>query len=206
MSSRLLPHTACGVSRYGAAPPLRCGPGILLLRGSAAYSCHDIFTSEHNDNPKMDCNFAAMSKVLALYHIVFCTRYRKLTLPDELREEVYRFIWAEIKKHKCHLVRIGGIENHIHMLVELNPDEKLSTLMRDIKANSSGWLHRDERFRYFEGWAREYFAVTINPNSRASVVDYINAQVEHHRTRNFNDELEEMYRMAGVSFDERDLM
>lgn len=129
-----------------------------------------------------------------------------MVIPDELREEVFRFIWADVKKHKCRLIRIGGIANHIHMLLELNPDLKLSTLMRDIKANSSGWMHRDERFSYFEGWAKEYFAVTVSPGNRPSVIAYINSQVQHHANRNFDNELIEMHKNAGVKYDERDMI
>lgn len=147
-----------------------------------------------------------MSKVIALYHIVFCTKRREMTIPDELREEVFRFIWADIRKHDCRLLRIGGIANHIHMLVELNPDEKLSTLMRDIKAKSSGWLRRDERFMHFDGWAREYFAVSVSPSSKDAVINYINGQVEHHKVHDFGKELVDMYRLAGLDYVEQDLM
>ncbi len=128
-----------------------------------------------------------------------------MTLPDEFREEVYRFIWADVKKHKCRLIRIGGIANHIHMLVDLNPNEKLSELMRDIKANSSGWLRRDSRFVHFDGWTHEYFAATVSPSSCDAVIKYINGQVEHHKCRDFRMELAELYQLAGIQFDERDM-
>ncbi len=79
-----------------------------------------------------------MSKVSALYHIVFCTKYREMTLTDSYLEDVYRFIWSEVKKQKCTLLRIGGIANHVHMLVELNPTTALASFMRAIKSDSSG--------------------------------------------------------------------
>ena len=151
-------------------------------------------------------NFAFMSKVKALYHIVFCTKRREMTIPDTLKEEVYRFIWAEVKKHNSRLIRIGGISNHIHLLIELNPDERLSVLMRDIKANTSGWLTRDSRFTKYDGWARGYFAVSVSPSGQESVVNYINSQAEHHKSRNFADELGDMYASAGIIFDDRDLI
>ena len=151
-------------------------------------------------------NFASISKVKELYHIVFCTKRREMTIPDTLREEVYRFIWAEVRKPNSRLLRIGGISNHIHLLIELNPDERLSALMRDIKANTSGWLSRDSRFTQFDGWARGYFAVSVSPSGQESIVNYINSQPEHHKSRDFRDELGDMYASAGIIFDDRDLI
>ncbi len=146
-----------------------------------------------------------MSKVSALYHIVFCTKYREMTLTDSYLEDVYRFIWSEVKKQKCILLRIGGIANHVHMLVELNPTTALAAFMRAIKSDSSGWLRRDARFPLFCGWAGEYFACTISPRQKQVVIEYINGQQQHHYGRPVEMELSEMYRIAGLEYDERDM-
>lgn len=73
-----------------------------------------------------------MSKVKALYHIVFCTKRREMTIPLEHIDELYRFIWYEIKDQNCRLIRIGGIQNHLHLLIDLHPSMALSNLMRII--------------------------------------------------------------------------
>lgn len=78
-----------------------------------------------------------MSKVNALYHIVFCTKSRKMTIPAAYAEDLYRFIWNMLRTKDCHRYRISGIENHIHMLINLNPKIALSSLIRDIKANQA---------------------------------------------------------------------
>ena len=147
-----------------------------------------------------------MSKVVALYHIVFCTKRREKTLPQELREEVYRFIWSEIRNHNCKLIRIGGMANHIHMLVDLNPEEKLSAFVRDIKSKTSGWLKRDGRFKAFDGWGKEYFAETVSSNAREAVVNYIKSQPEHHRLKPFAEELRELCDSIGAEYDPRQMM
>ncbi len=106
----------------------------------------------------------------------------------------------------CRLIRIGGIENHIHMLIELHPDQKLTTLVRNVKANSSGWLRRDMRFVDFDGWATGYFAITVSPSGQQGVVDYISNQVEHHKGKSFKDELVRFHNVVGIEYDERDMM
>lgn len=59
-----------------------------------------------------------MSYVNALYHVVICTKYRRKTINPVYEEDLYRFLWKMIEKDNCKLLRIGGIENHIHMLYD----------------------------------------------------------------------------------------
>lgn len=147
-----------------------------------------------------------MSKVIALYHIVFCTKNRKQTITNEYREDVYRFIWNIVKEYKCELKRISGTPNHIHMMIDLNPMVALSNLMRDVKAKSSGWMARDSRFKKFEGWAREYYAATLSYEHRDAVIEYIKFQQAHHNVESFDDELDKLLKPIGLQMYKDDLM
>ena len=147
-----------------------------------------------------------MSKVAAYYHIVFCTKNREMTLPLQHIEDLYRFIWKIISDSKCTLIRIGGIQNHVHILHDLNPVVSLSKLLQNIKANSSGWLMHDVRFPCFAGWATGYYASTISPEQRHTVIEYIRNQREHHLRRPFSEEMDYLYREAGFEPDSRDMV
>ena len=146
-----------------------------------------------------------MSKVLSYYHIVFCTKRREKTIPMEFRDDLYRFIWKEITSLNCKLLRIGGVTNHIHLLVSLHPSVALSSLVQKIKGNSSGWMQQDDRFKNFRGWAREYFASTISENDKRAVIDYIKNQEAHHSTIDLDLEFRRLYHWAGLEYDERDM-
>lgn len=146
-----------------------------------------------------------MSKVSALYHIVFCTKSRKMTITDSYRRDLYSVIYSIIKKNNCHLIRMGGIANHIHMLVDLSPQIALSQLMRAIKSESSGFLKRDSRFPYFEGWSAGYFAMTVSPKAKEAVIGYINDQQNHHYIMPFDKELEQFFIEIGMEYDENEL-
>ncbi len=130
-----------------------------------------------------------MSKVSAYYHIVFCTKSRRMVLPLEHCEHLYRFIWKELTDNKCQLLRIGGIQNHVHLLINLHPGISLSLLIQKIKGHSSSWLRRDNRFPFFEGWASEYFATSISAGHKDAVINYIKNQRNHHQTASFEHEL-----------------
>ena len=146
-----------------------------------------------------------MSKVTALYHIVFCTKRREPTIPLELKDDLYRVIWSIIKTSNSKLLRIGGISNHVHMLIDLHPTVTLSDLMRTIKANTSNWMKSDSRFNRFHGWAAEYFASTISPQSKDRVIKYIMTQEEHHLRKPFDQELNEIFTAALLQIHPNDL-
>lgn len=146
-----------------------------------------------------------MSKVSALYHVVFCTKERRKTLPLTLLEDLYRFIWKEVIKNNSKLIRIGGIQNHVHMLIELHPSIALANLIQDIKSHSSGMLRKDARFPDFEGWGREYFACSISHAQVPVIKEYIKNQQTHHKCSDFDDELISLCNNVGLTYDERNM-
>ena len=139
-----------------------------------------------------------MSLVSTTYHIVFCTKNRAPVLVKDHREELYRFIWKALGKNKCILYRIGGIENHIHMLISLSPTVALSDLMRELKSTSSGWLKSNPNFPKFSGWASEYYASTLAYKDKEPVIKYINNQESHHHTTDFDAELKRLCKVNGI--------
>ncbi|WP_394801111.1 transposase [Niabella ginsengisoli] len=62
-----------------------------------------------------------MSYRQILYHIVFATKYRHATIPEEHCDALYKYIWNVIKNKRSVLYRINGVENHIHILTDIHP-------------------------------------------------------------------------------------
>ena len=150
-------------------------------------------------------NTIAMSKVCMLHHIVFATKNRENTLPDGVRDDLYRLIWNFFIGHNCKLIRIGGIENHIHILVDLNPMTALATLMQELKSITSIWLKRDARFPDFKGWCKEYFADSLSWKEKDGVIEYIKNQTEHHKTVSLDNEFVRIFQNSGQYYHPNDL-
>ena len=147
-----------------------------------------------------------MSTVNALYHIVINTYRREMTIPDTSSEVIYRYIWGIIRNHNCILYRIGGIENHIHMLIHLHPDVNLSALMRDIKQSSSKWVKSNPQlFPLFRGWGKEYGAFSCSCSAKESIINYIKSQREHHGRVTFEQEFKEIAESEGLAWNEHKL-
>ena len=138
-----------------------------------------------------------------LYQIVFGTKYAKPDLIKKNREKLYRYIWGILKNKKCHLYKINGVENHIHILTHIHPGVSLSSLVKDIKIASNLFIKEEKLFPGFQGWQRGYGAFTHHVNDKPRLVKYIENQEVHHRKESFKDELKKIFEENGVRYDEK---
>jgi len=144
-----------------------------------------------------------MSYTRLLYHIVFRTKYGRNTIPEQHEKELYAYIMGIVSNKKSKLYRIGGIENHIHLLVDIHPTFALSDFMKELKEYSSKWLSKNLNFPDFEGWSVSFAGFTYNLNDKQTIIDYIKNQREHHKTVNFEEEYRQFLVENGIEIDER---
>ncbi len=143
-----------------------------------------------------------MSKVSAIFHIVINTYSRRMTIPEAKKEELYMYIHGIIKNNKCQLLRINGIGNHIHILVDINPTISLSQLVQAIKQSSSKWLKGQPQFPAFEGWGKEYFAFSVSQPVCENVKNYIIHQEQHHLGTSFENEMKDLLPRVGFEWND----
>ena len=122
------------------------------------------------------------------YHIVFSTKYRKKLIFDPFREKIYEYIGGIIRAQKGHLIEIGGIEDHVHLLANLSPTMAVSDSIREIKTNSSKWSNQLPDTTHRFEWQKGYGAFSVSYSQIESVRHYIKNQHEHHRTKTFEEE------------------
>ncbi len=138
-----------------------------------------------------------------LYHIVFRTKKSFKTLPLKHQKLLFAYIMGILKQKGCHLYRINGMQDHLHILTDLHPNITLSNLMRDIKTSSSIWLKQQTEFNEFKGWANGYAALTLSYQDKNRVIEYIKNQQEHHKTESFSKEFKRLLEKEGIEIDER---
>ena len=139
-----------------------------------------------------------------MYHLVFSTKNRERVFFDaEKRKELFFYIWGVLKNHHCHLYRLGGVEDHIHILTHLHPDVGLSHLIKGIKVSSSDWMKREKNFPAFSYWQEGYGAFTHCFQEKMRLVEYIKGQEKHHEKLSFQEELKKLLEEAGIDYDEK---
>ena len=138
-----------------------------------------------------------------LYHIIFRTKNSARTIPLAESEELYRYIWGIIKNKNGKLLRMNGMEDHIHILSDLPPAIALADYVREIKGASSHWLKGNPKFPAFDGWAEGYAALTYAWRDKDIIVKYIKNQREHHKQTDFVTEYRKLLEEHGVAIDDR---
>lgn len=141
-----------------------------------------------------------------LYQIVFSTKNRKPTLIKANREKLFKDIWGILKNKKCHLYRINGVEDHLHIITHLHPMVSLSNLVKDIKLGSSSHIKEHYLFPDFIGWQEGYAAFTYTIKEKDRLIRYVQNQEEHHKNMTFKEELRKLLKEHDVEFDEKYLV
>ena len=136
-----------------------------------------------------------------LLHVVFSTKYRKPSLLDDWRDDLFGYIGGIVKDHKSTLLRAGGIEDHVHLFLRIHPEFAISKTIQLLKANSSKWINDSRLTSSRFEWQRGYGVFSVSQSMSEAVVNYISNQREHHRTRSFVDEYLSMLTKHQVEFD-----
>ncbi|HNL37563.1 MAG: transposase [Saprospiraceae bacterium] len=138
-----------------------------------------------------------------LYQIVFSTKHRGRTLKKEHRPALFKFIWGVLNNKKCHLYRINGVEDHLHIVLHLHPSVSLAGLVKDIKLASSIFIKNSGLFPMFDGWQDGYGAFSYHYSGKDHLIEYVKNQETHHQKLSFREELMALLLEHGVEFDER---
>lgn len=141
-----------------------------------------------------------------LYQIVFGTYRHEKTLQEARRDDLFRYMTGILKNKKCHLYRINGMEEHLHIATHIHPSVCLSDLIKDLKIASSDWIKRTGIFPNFSGWQVGYSAFTYSIKEKDKLIEYIKNQKERHRKMTAREELIELLREHGIDFDKRYLL
>ncbi|MBP6004025.1 MAG: IS200/IS605 family transposase [Pyrinomonadaceae bacterium] len=137
------------------------------------------------------------------YHVVFSTRGRKDLISQDIEARVWAYIGGVARLHGLIAIQVGGIENHIHVLILAKPKIAPSQIVQWLKGESSRWIHGTfPELRSFE-WQDGYGIFSVSKSAVREVVDYIKNQREHHKEQTFEDEYLSMLRLNGIDYDER---
>ena len=118
------------------------------------------------------------------------------------RADLHAYLGGIIRTANGIAESVGGVSDHVHLLIGLRATHRLADVLRELKAVSSGWVYDEIGIHRFP-WQEGYGTFTVSASQRQAVRQYIEQQPEHHRTRTFREEYLELLRRSGVEFDER---
>ncbi len=140
-----------------------------------------------------------------ILHIVFSTKDREPLIHHHLEEELYKYICGVCRNLECPVIKINGVEDHIHILLHLDKSMATSKLISEIKSNSSRWVKtKGNQYKKF-AWQAGYGAFSVSRPNLHQVVKYIDAQKKHHKKISFKEEFIAMLQRAQIPYDEKNL-
>ncbi len=144
------------------------------------------------------------SLVQIYVHIVFSTKDRTPFLHDPtFCDRLHAYMAGICKNQDCPSQRVGGVEDHVHILCRLSKTLDVSALIRELKRDSSKWV-KDENPELADFyWQNGYGAFSVSPSHVEALIEYIANQVEHHRHESFQDEFRRLCQKYGLEIDER---
>ena len=138
-----------------------------------------------------------------IYHLVFSTKSRKRYLTPDMRPDVHRYLAGSIQGINGIPLIVNGTEDHVHLLVKLSQNHAVQKILRDIKANSSGWIHRTYPALADFAWQAGYGAFTVSASQKQRVYRYIDNQAKHHAKHSFKVEYLALLEAHEIEYDER---
>jgi REP-associated tyrosine transposase len=138
-----------------------------------------------------------------IYHVVFSTKGRRQLITTAIEDELHKYIGGIVRNLEGDLLEANGMPDHLHLLMKLKPKFALSDVIRDVKANSSGWLTQRSRLPYKFTWQDGFAAFTVSQSQVPRIAAYIRNQKNHHKRMDFQTEFLELLDKNRVNCDKR---
>ena len=146
---------------------------------------------------------SGMSYVSSYYHCVFSTKERRPLIPPGLQERPWPYLGGIARQNEMKAIEIGGVADHVHILLSLPSTLSIAKAMQLIKGGSSKWVHESFPEHRLFGWQMKYGAFGVSVSLLDKTIQYIRNQPEHHRKMTFQEEFLALLKKHRIAYDER---
>jgi REP element-mobilizing transposase RayT len=141
--------------------------------------------------------------VSSYHHCVFSTKERRPLITLALSQRLWPFLGGIARQNKFKAIEIGGVEDHVHLLLSLSSSVSIAKAMQLIKGGSSKWVHETFPECRLFAWQEKYGAFSVSVSQLDRLIDYIKNQQEHHRKMTFQEEFLALLKKHRIEYDER---
>lgn len=134
---------------------------------------------------------------------IFAVKYRAALIQDEWKGRLHQYITGIFQTNKHKMLQINSMPDHIHILIGLRPYQSISSLIQNVKAESSKWINDKKLSRSHFRWQEGYGAFSYSKSHVQNVIRYIQNQEKHHQKISFLDEYKHLLDVFGIKYDER---
>ncbi len=146
----------------------------------------------------------SQSLVQIYVHLIFSTKERRPFLSDKgLRDHLHAYLVGTCRNQDSPSLHVGGVEDHVHLLIRLGKQLDVSALIRELKREPSKWIKQESAKQSNFQWQNGYGAFSISPQHVKPLTEYISNQEEHHKRETFQDEFRRICKLYDIELYER---
>jgi putative transposase len=142
-----------------------------------------------------------VSYISSYFHCVFSTQDRRPLITPDLRDRLWPFLCGIARQNDFKALEVGGVADHVHILISLPSSMPLSKAIQLIKGGSSKWIHETFPDQRAFAWQSEYGAFSVSVSQLDKIIAYIKSQEEHHRKISFQDEFRMLLEKHQIEYD-----
>lgn len=139
------------------------------------------------------------------FHCVFSTKERRAFISETFQSRIWSYIGGIAKQNGFKTIAIGGIEDHMHILLSLPATMPLAKAVQLIKGGSSKWIHENLPNMRLFSWQQGYAAFSIGISDLERTIAYVSNQKEHHKRINYRDEILQFLKKHNIDYDEKEV-
>ncbi len=145
------------------------------------------------------------SFVSCLMHCVFATKERRPLIKPDLQQCLWPYLGGIARENKIKAVVVGGVQDHVHVLLSIPSNLSVAKSIQLLKGNSSKWIHDTFKEHWDFAWQEGYGAFSIGISGVEETTEYIQGQVEQHHKTTFREEIEVFLEKHHMEYVENDL-
>ncbi len=139
------------------------------------------------------------------FHIISSTKERRRWITSDIEQRVWAYLGGIARDNGMTALKIGGVDDHIHIVLGMPPTVAPSKAVQLLKGGSSKWIHETFPALRDFAWQDGFGAFTVSKSQLPEVIDYVERQREHHRVKTFQEEYRSFLDRHGLSHDEKHL-
>jgi putative transposase len=144
-----------------------------------------------------------MSYISSHFHCVFSTKERRPLISSSLRERLWPFLGGIARQNQMKAIEVGGVSDHVHILLSLPATMSIAKALQLIKGGSSKWVHDTFPEHQLFNWQVKYGAFGTSVSQLDKIIQYIQNQEAHHRKMTFQEEFVALLKRHRIEYNER---
>lgn len=136
-------------------------------------------------------------------HLVFAVKYRAAMIQKEWKDRLHQYITGIIQNNEHKMLQINSMPDHIHIFIGMRPNQSISALVQNVKAESTKWIKENKLCKSAFAWQEGFGAFSYSKTHVDNVIRYIQNQEAHHKKETFLDEYKKMLKVFSIEYDER---